>query len=94
MALDESENHMKFIGCYTEKLTIWGSDGVMKEWRNLRMGAVSRGEGEVSNAEGAQMLFRYESLLLEIRKDLGHKNHGFKRGTLLGLFVNDVDKYL
>ena len=61
---------MNFFADYTEKLTIWGSDGVIKEWRNLRMGAVSRGEGEVSNVEGAQMLFRYESLLLEIRKDL------------------------
>ena len=48
----------------------------------------------VSAPEDANILFLYENLLMEIRKDLGHKNQGFKRGTLLGLFVNDIDKYL
>jgi hypothetical protein len=83
-----SEAELKsFFASYTEKLTIWGSDGVIKTWRDLRMSAIS-------NVEGANMLFLYENLLMEIRKDLGHKNQGFKRGTLLGLFVNDIDKYL
>ena len=30
----------------------------------------------------------------EIRKDLGHKNRGLKRGDILSLFVNDIDTIL
>lgn len=78
---------MRFFASYTEKLTIWGSDGVIKAWRAARMSAVAK-------VEGANILFVYENLILEIRKDLGHKNQGFKRGTVLGLFVNDIDRYL
>jgi hypothetical protein len=40
------------------------------------------------------MLFLYERFLLEVRRDLGHKNKDLKKGTLLGLFVNDLDRYL
>jgi len=78
---------MSFFASYTEKLTIWGSDGVIKAWRAIRMSAISK-------VDGAETLFLYENLLVEIRKDLGHKNQGFKKGTVLGLFVNDIDKYL
>ena len=76
----------QFFADYTEKLTIWGSDEVIKVWGELRLSA--------SDADGALMLFRYEELLLSIRKDLGHRNKGFKRGRLLRLFVNDIDRYL
>jgi len=33
-------------------------------------------------------------LILAIRRDLGHKNSGLKRGDILALFVNDIDKHL
>jgi len=33
-------------------------------------------------------------LLLAIRQDLGHKNSGFKRGTVLRLFINDIDDFV
>jgi len=78
---------MKFFANYTEKLTVWGSDGVVKAYRSLRMASFT-------DAAPAQSLFLYENLLMEIRRDLGHKNKGFQRGTLLGLFVNDIDQYL
>jgi Zn-dependent protease with chaperone function len=80
-------NLMKFFAKLTEKLTIWGSDGVVKAFRAVRMSAIG---GEASE----KTLFGYETLLMEIRKDLGHGNKGFRKGTLLGLFVNDIDKYL
>ena len=31
---------------------------------------------------------------MAIRKDLGHKNSGFKRGAILRLFINDIDEFL
>jgi hypothetical protein len=64
---------MQFFADYTEKLTIWGSDDVIKVWGRLRLSGVS-------GMEGVQMLFLYEDLLLEIRKDLGHRNKGFRLG--------------
>lgn len=30
---------------------------------------------------------------MAIRKDMGHKNKGVTKGDLLGLFINDIDKY-
>jgi hypothetical protein len=43
--------------------------------------------------QGFQVLFQVENLLIAIRKDLGHKNVGFKKGTILGLFINDIQDY-
>ena len=81
------EELVKFFANYTEKLTIWGSDDVIKAYRRFRMASVA-------NELPTNSMFLYENLLFEIRRDLGHKNQGFKRGTLLGLFVNDIDQHL
>ena len=70
----------------TEQMVIWGSDEMLLAYRKFRMNMV---EG----ADPIDTIFRLEELLLAIRKDLGHKNRGFKRGTVLGLWVNDVDEY-
>lgn len=35
-----------------------------------------------------------EDLMVEIRKDLGHTKRGFKKGDILRLFINDIDKYI
>lgn len=76
---------MRFFAATTEKLTVWGSDGVITAFRAFRLGPP---------APPAEMLFLYERFLLEVRRDLGHKNKDLKKGTLLGLFVNDLDRYL
>ncbi len=87
------EELIEFFADFTEKLTIWGSDDVIKAWRAFRLSLPE--SAPISERESsAETLFQYESLLFAIRKDLGHKNQGFKKGTLLGLFVNDIDKYL
>lgn len=78
---------MKFFATATEKLVVWGSDEVVREFRAFRMMSIAGG-----NPIG--VLFQYEKILYAIRKDLGHKNQGFKRGTLLGLWVNDIDHHL
>jgi hypothetical protein len=39
------------------------------------------------------MMFIFEGILFTIRKDLGHKNNGLKKGAMLRLFVNDIDQY-
>ena len=78
---------IKFFANLTEKLTIWGSDGIIRAFSDFRL-ASSR------IAKPEDILFIYENLLLEIRKDLGHKNRNLKRGMVLSLFINDIDQYL
>jgi len=78
---------IKFFADITEKLTIWGSDGVIRAFSDFRL-ATTRG------ADGLDILLIYENLLLEIRKDLGHKNTNLKKGMILSLTVNDIDRYL
>ena len=44
--------------------------------------------------EATEAIFAFEDLMMAIRRDLGHGNRHFHRGTLLGLFVNDIDRLL
>ena len=39
-------------------------------------------------------MFAMEEVYRAIRKDLGHDDNRLKKGDILGLFVNDIDKYL
>ena len=78
---------IRFFATVTEQLVVWGSDEVVREFRAFRM---AFGDGG-NPTEG---LFQYEKFLNAIRKDLGHNNQGFKRGTLLGLWVNDIDRHV
>jgi hypothetical protein len=38
------------------------------------------------------MIFAFEDLLFEMRKDLGHSNSGLSKGDLLRMFINDYDE--
>jgi len=78
---------IRFFANLTEKLTIWGSDGVIRAFSDFRLASTRVGAP-------TDILFIYENLLLAIRKDLGHKNRNLKRGMILSLFINDIDEYL
>lgn len=85
------EDMIKYFSTFTKKVMVWGSDDVISKWTSYRIGAGKIAE----NAEfSIESMFQFENLLLAIRKDMGHKDKFIKRGDLLGLFVNDVDKYL
>lgn len=87
-ALTEQEL-IKKMAWITENLVIWGSDDLLLAWSKFRK--FSTQSEEIPNF---QVLFEVESLLLAIRKDLGHSNKGIKRGEILGLFINDIEDYL
>lgn len=87
LAITEDEMLTK-LKDFTENILIWGSDDVVAEWSNFRSKSISG----FQNPE--QILFEVENLLLAIRKDLGHSNKGLTKGKLLGVFVNDIDKYI
>ena len=67
---------------FSEKLTLWGSNRVIKKWLKFR--ALSGDEEEPSN-----VLYIMEDILYAMRKDMGLKK--LKKGKLLSFFVNDLD---
>ena len=81
------EELQKFFLEWQQKVMIWGSDSVLKDWIKWRRVSI--------NAAGThEAVFLYEQLILQIRCDLGHKNKNLKRGAILSLFVNDIYKYV
>ena len=76
---------MEFFARTTEKLTIWGSDDVLRsygEWKT-KAGLAD---------DPMKSILMFEELLLSIRKDLGHRNKGIGRLAILRLFVTDIDE--
>lgn len=71
---------------FTERLIIWGSDAVVREWVDLRASFLSAETDE----DNIQNLFRLEALFLVIRKDLGLSDKALKPGDLLRLWINDL----
>ncbi|HET7231514.1 MAG TPA: hypothetical protein VFJ16_16005 [Longimicrobium sp.] len=84
--MEEKEMLRLLVGA-TERLVIWGSDEVLLAYRAFRRYS----EQPESSAE---ILFLWERLMLEIRKDLGHQNVGFERGSLLSLWITDIDRVI
>jgi hypothetical protein len=67
----------------------WASDSFLIEWSRLRRATITGGSDEQQFN-----LLKFEQVLLAIRRDLGHKNQGIEVGDLLGLWVNDIDKFV
>lgn len=78
---------MEFFARITEKLTIWGSDDVLRVYGEFKANSATVNDP-------MQSIFMLEDLLLAIRKDLGHRNKGVGRKAILRLFVTDIDKDL
>ncbi len=74
------------IDQFVPKLIIWGSDEVIKAFYEYRQASISGKPGE-------NLVF-LEDFIVAMRKDLGHANKKIKRGMILGLFVNDIQKFL
>ena len=88
-----SETEMiEFFRTFTQKLMIWGSDDVVKEYAKFRAQSVPTSENQ--QLVGMQLLFAFESLLYAIRSDVGHANKNLLKGDLLSLFVNDIRTYV
>ncbi len=87
--MSEKDMTMYFIK-FTQELLVWGSDEVVSLWSNYRRYFVDRDKIDTS----FNNMFELEKLLLAIRKDTGHKNKGLNKGDVLGLFINDIHKYI
>jgi len=85
---------IKFFVSWTERLVIWGSDDVVKEFRAFRMHFVNVDADAPPSRHAFEGMFRFEKVMLAVRRDLGHSNVNLGRGSILGLFVNDIDQYV
>lgn len=78
------EEMLKDMTAFSQDLTLWGSNKVVRLWVNYRTKA--------TQLNGVDNLFQYEKILYEIRKDMGFRK--MKKGTLLKFVVNDLDESL
>lgn len=94
---------MKAMVDFTRVSTVWASDEVILKWAEVRrrfedwetMRALLRGRGtEAEDASAIEPVFIFEEFLLSIRRDTGYPKTKLKRGDLLGMFLNDIDRYI
>ena len=78
------EEMLKDMTAFSQELTLWGSNKVVRLWVDYRTKA--------TQLNGVDNLFQYEKILYEIRKDMGFRK--MKKGTLLKFVVNDLDESL
>ena len=78
------EEILKDMTAFSQELTLWGSNKVVRLWVDYRTKA--------TQLNGVDNLFQYEKILYEIRKDMGFRK--MKKGTLLKFVVNDLDDSL
>ncbi len=68
---------------FSKDITLWGSKKVVKKWVKFR-------ENGADPKTARENMFVMESIMNEMRKDLGLKRT--KKGNLLSFFINDLKK--
>lgn len=73
----------------TPDLIIWGTDEVIASWVEFRKVAANP-----NKYKPMEIMLVFEAFMSAIRKDLGHSDNLLKKGDLLKIFINDIDKHL
>jgi hypothetical protein len=81
----EEDEMLGDINEFSQKLTLWGSNDVVKKWIKFR-------EESRQNINGKENLLFMENIMYAMRKDMGLKR--MKRGKLLAIFINDIHELL
>ena len=68
---------------FSQKLTLWGSNRVIKKWLKFREYSSNQPDGNNQN-----IVFIMEDIMYAMRKDMGLRK--LKKGDLLAFFVNDI----
>lgn len=82
------EEMLEDVFSFSKKLTLWGSNKVIRKWLVFRSKSV---EGKINPTK---TLFLLEDIVFEIRKDMGQSKRGLKQDDILRFFVNDVSEHL
>ncbi|NET42053.1 MAG: hypothetical protein F6K15_09085 [Okeania sp. SIO2B3] len=70
----------------TPDLILWASDDVLNLYIKLKQ--ISRSDTENSSDNPIKL---FSSMLLAMRKDLGHQNNQLNEKNILGIFVIDIE---
>lgn len=73
------------ISKFSQQITLWGSTKVARKWIKFR-------ENGTDPESAKDNLFVLESIMNEMRKDLGVKK--MKKGDLLAFFINDIKQVM
>lgn len=82
------DDMLKDVLNFSRKLTLWGSNNVIRKWLDFRKVNQDQNNNQSDN------LFILEDIIFEIGKDMGHKKRGLKQGDILSFFINDIGDYL
>lgn len=74
------EEMLEDVFSFPKKLTLWGSNKVIRKWLVFRSKSV---EGKINPTK---TLFLLEDIVFEIRKDMGQSKRGLKQGDILRFF--------
>lgn len=84
----------EFFWKMNKKSILWLSDKTLKSYANWRKLATDYSKIEkASKEEGIMVMLALGDLLLDFRKDIGHKNNDIESGDVLSLFLNDYYEY-
>lgn len=76
----------EFFNRFTQRVIVWGSDDVLRQF--------SKWKFSMNENEPNAVIFEMEKLFFAIRKDMGHKNAGLRRGDILRIFTPDIEQHL
>lgn len=88
MAMDMSK--------FSKRLTLWGSSRVIKKWLKYREFSQEMQEesstiqGDLDNMAATKSLLLLEDIIFSMRKDMGHRKGGLKKGDMLSFFINNI----
>lgn len=75
-----------FFNRFTQRVIVWGSDDVLRQF--------SKWKFSMNENDPNAVIFEMEKLFFSIRKDMGHKNAGLRRGDILRIFTPDIEQHL
>lgn len=79
-----AEEYKEFMGTHTQKLLLWASDDVLREYSAFRKSALDGND---------TLMFQFGKMLMAIRADIGHKNTDVNERDILRTFITDIDEY-
>jgi hypothetical protein len=90
----EQKDLLAFFAEFTRDLMLWGSDEVILEWGEVRRQWAALGDDAARTKQAYAEMLNFESLLLAIRRDIGYPKTKLRQGSILGLFIDDIDSVL
>lgn len=77
---------INFFNRFTQRVIVWGSDDVLRQYATWKF--------SMNDGDPNALVFEMEKLFFAIRKDMGHKNAGLRRGDILRIFTPDIEQHL